>query len=277
MIKLLLLLSIPVLIAIIIIIRKLMRKSRHQQFMRAPFPQGWEDILEKVFPLYNRLPENLQAELKGKVQIFLDEKNFEGAVGFEISDEIQVSIAAQACFIILNRDVDVYPGLISIVVYPATYKHKGMDIAGVINDGEKSIAGESWGTDLIVLAWNQVVAGAGDINDGQNVVFHEFAHQLDAMDGDTDGIPVLDKGSSYESWIEVCGDEFAALVDELKTRKKLVMDRYGATNPAEFFAVATESFFERPVDMKKKHPKLYEQMKKYYKQNPVDYFDERGR
>ncbi len=218
-----------------------------------------------------------RAELRGKVHIFLDEKTFEGAGGLEMTDVIRVSIAAQACFLLLNRDVDIYPGLVSIVVYPASYKHADKPMAGVVGQGEVNVAGESWGTDLVVLAWNQVERGAKSLRDGHNVVFHEFAHQLDAADGDTDGIPVLEKGQSHDLWAMVCQEEFEELTANLDNNRKLVMDRYGATNPAEFFAVATESFFERPLEMREKHPELFEELKSYYHQDPLQYFDQRGR
>ncbi len=259
------------------LLRGVLRRRRHRELRALPFPREWEAILEEHFPLYGRLTPELQQDLQGKVQIFLDEKSFEGAGGFEVTDVERVSIAAQACFLLLNRrDDSVYPGLLSIVIYPSAYKHKGTEIPGVINDGEKRIAGESWGTDLVVLAWNQVERGAKSLHDGQNVVFHEFAHQLDAADGSTDGVPVLERGANYKTWALVCQKEYDALVDNLDNRKRLVFDRYGATNPAEFFAVATESFFERPVEMHKKHPELYAVMCDYYRQDPLKYFDSHG-
>ncbi|MBU1537177.1 zinc-dependent peptidase, partial [Myxococcota bacterium] len=231
MLRLVLVAGVVVTVFIVWMVHRAIKKARHQKLMVKPFPPEWEAILHSHFPLYDRLSPELQKELRGKVHIFLDEKNFEGAGGLELTDEIRVSIAAQACFLLLNRQAEVYPGLVTVVVYPSTYKHADRIIPGVVGDGGATVAGESWGTDLVVLAWNQVEKGAKNIHDGHNVVFHEFAHQLDAANGDTDGVPVLEKGSSHDMWAMVCQEEFNSLVDNLSNHKKLVMDRYGATNP----------------------------------------------
>jgi MtfA peptidase len=258
--------SIPLYFLITTVYKKISRKKITEK----PFPKEWLDILNKTFPLYKRLPEDLQIQLQKFVQIFINEKNFEGAGGLEMTDLIRVNIAAQACLLLLNRETDIYPHLVSIVVYPAVYKQKRQEIVGQISQ-EVTCAGESWGQGLVVLAWNRVLGGAKSMTDGHNVVFHEFAHQLDQLDGSADGVPTLDKSSGYNEWGQILGENYVELVEQLNKHKKTLIDSYGATNHAEFFAVSTEFFFEKPHDMENQHPDLYRVLKEYYKQDPVQY------
>jgi hypothetical protein len=223
-------------------------------------------IIEKNVPLYSRLPIDLQKQLEGLVNIFIAEKRFEGCGGQEITDEVKVTIAAQACMLILNRKTKFFPKLKTVIVYPETYIAK--------NQGQlapHARLGESWQNGPVVLAWNSVTGGAQNIHDGKNVVFHEFSHRLDQEDGSADGAPILENRSSYATWAKVLGAEFDVLRGKAKKYRKSVLNRYGATHPAEFFAVATEAFFEKPRQMKKKHPELYEELRSYYKLDPLDW------
>jgi MtfA peptidase len=255
----------------------LFKQRRRARLRAAPFPPVWATALDGL-PAYRALAPDDQRELRGHIQVFLDEKRFEGCAGLAITDEVRVSIAAQACMLLLHRETDYYPGLTSILVYPAGYvadsKRVGPD--GVVTEGAQPRLGESW-TGLnsrlsggpIVLSWRDVVAGAADIHDGHNVVFHEFAHQLDAESGAVDGAPALDRRSKYVAWARVLGREYQQLVEDLRRGHEPWLDAYGATNPAEFFAVLTEAFFEQPGRLKTRHPELYQQLADFYRQDPA--------
>jgi Mlc titration factor MtfA (ptsG expression regulator) len=248
----------------------LSKTERRARTREVPFPAGWSAILEKNVPIYDRLSEVDRGELRGLVQVFLAEKIFEGCGGLEITDEIKVTIAAQACLLLIRRETDVYPNLITILVYPTAYVSNMPQHGphGIVTEGPQGRLGEAWTSGVVVLSWDDVKRGAADVRDGQNVVFHEFAHQLDQEDGASDGAPVLPGRNLYTAWGRVLGAEYDELRKVAETGKKSVLDTYGATEPAEFFAVATEAFFEKPVQLKKKHPELYEELKLYYQQDP---------
>jgi Mlc titration factor MtfA (ptsG expression regulator) len=256
-----------ILIPVFFIGKKLSRLAKRKRLLAMPFPEQWVRIVRKNVPLYNRLPDSLKQQLHGLVNVFLAEKNFEGCRGLEITDEIKVTIAAQACMLLLNRKTSYFKKLHTILVYPHTYVAKTKSSNGVITiDGHSVRLGESWQFGPVVLAWDSVTGGAANVADAGNVVLHEFAHQLDQEDGAADGAPILEHRSSYLTWARVLSGEYEALRNRRGARS--VIDDYGATNPAEFFAVATETFFEKPGQMKKKHPELYEELKKYYKLDP---------
>lgn len=254
------------------------KKQQRAKLKAAPFPAHWSAIVERHFPLYARLPEEDRKELQGHIQVFLSEKRFEGCGGLEVTEEMKVCIAAQACLLLLHRDTDYYPGLRSILVYPSTYfvkttRHVG---AGIMEERHDSRLGEAWDSGAVVLAWDAVRAGAADPEDGHNVVFHEFAHQLDFEDGRTDGAPLLGaevpwyrRKNRYKAWARVLGVEYEKLRANVEAGGPSALDEYGATNPAEFFAVATEFFFERPREMQRRHPELYEELKRFYRQDPA--------
>ena len=256
--------------AVFLITKRLCRNARRKKLAAAPFPQAWQEIIETNIPLYKHLPEPLKGQLGSLVQIFLAEKSFEGCGGLEITDEIRVTIAAQACMLLLNRKTRYFRKLRAILVYPHTYAAKSVSSNGVTIIGRHSVRlGESWQNGPVVLAWNSVTGGAMNIKDGRNVVLHEFSHQLDQEDGAADGAPIFERRSSYATWARVLGGEYEAM--QKKKRRRSAMRKYGATNPAEFFAVATETFFEKPKQMHKKHPELYDELKDYYKLDPLEW------
>lgn len=246
---------------------------RLKRALSAPFPQHWVDILERNIQVYRSLPMPLRLQLRKLIKQFLHEKHFDGAGGLEITDEIRLTIAAEACMLILNRPTGVYPELKWIVVYPSAFvvHHEQMDDAGVVDPEPRDLLGESWGNGKVILAWDSVLRGAQNFVDGQNVVLHEFAHQLDDETGYTDGAPVLAGASSYRSWAQVFSREFEALHNRIRRGKPSLIDEYGATNPAEFFAVATETFFEKPTQMAKHHAELFEIMSRYYRVDPREW------
>jgi Mlc titration factor MtfA (ptsG expression regulator) len=248
-----------------------LRERRRRRLRAAPFAAGWRAIVEQRFPLFARLAPADQTELLGHIQVFLAEKKFEGCGGLEITDEIRVTIAAQACLLLLHREPHYYPRLVSILVYPHPYVARGTQRlpGGIVDESESGRLGESWVEDIVVLAWDAVRAGASDANDGHNVVLHEFAHQLDQEDGTSNGAPILEHRSQYVAWARILGTEFEELQRAAERGRPTDLDAYGATNPAEFFAVVSEAFFERPASLKKKHPELYAELQLFYRQDPL--------
>jgi Mlc titration factor MtfA (ptsG expression regulator) len=253
------------------------KRRRRQRLRETPLPPAWLRIIERNVPLYGRLAEADRRELLGHVQVFVAEKRFEGCGGLEITDEIRVTVAAQACLLLLRRDATYYPTLLSILVYPHAYVAREEEVTpdGVVHELPDVRIGESWERGEVVLAWDEVCEGAADIRDGYNVVLHEFAHQLDQEAGLTDGAPLLPRRSMYTSWARVLGAEYRKLQGDAARRCRTVLDPYGATSPAEFFAVATECFFEKPHDMRRTHPALYEELRRFYRQDPTAYHEAR--
>jgi len=252
-----------------------MRRLKERQRRKArerPFPPDWEDILRRTFPRYGRLSSADRAELRGHIQVFLAEKRFEGAAGQEITDEVRVTIAAQACLLLLHRTTNYYPGLYSIIVYPHEYvaAHHQRGERGTVDEGLQGRLGETSARGALVLSWDAAERGAGDVHDCRNVVFHEFAHQLDAQDGAFDGAPLLPEKSMVLAWARVLGEEFASLRESILRHRPTDLDPYGATNPAEFFAVVTECFFQRPRQLRAGHPALYDELRLFYRQDPAE-------
>jgi MtfA peptidase len=250
-------------------------RRRRAAIRRAAAPGEWRAFIEKNVPYVARLPPPDRDELMGHVQVFLAEKHFEGCGGLELTDEVRVTIAAQACILLLHRETDDYPNLVSILVYPTAYLvpggRRGAD--GVVTEDPEARLGESWARDVVVLAWDSVLSGAADIHDGHNVALHEFAHQLDQEDGHGDGVPILPQRSMYVAWARVLGHDFDQLGRDAQRSHGALLDRYGATNPAEFFAVATETFFEKSRQLRAKHPALYLQLQQFYRQDPAAFDD----
>lgn len=245
---------------------------RRKRIMSRPTNPAWKTIIQNNLAVYKFLPADLKQQLFDLMKVFIAEKNFEGCGGLEMTEEIKVTIAAQACVLMLNRKPSFYPNLDSILVYPSSYFAKDIDYlsfgAHVVHESFRM--GESWKHGIVVLAWDHVKRGALDMDDGHNVTFHEFAHQLDEEDDrHADGVPVLKRPSSYVTWARVFCKEFSKLKRDIGRNHETVIDEYGTTNPAEFFAVATESFFEKPKQLKQHNPALYKELKEYYNLDPV--------
>jgi Mlc titration factor MtfA (ptsG expression regulator) len=254
------------------------KKKRLEQLMKKPLPVAWQKIITENVPYSRCLPPGFQKIYHGLIRMFLEEKHFEGCDGLRITDEIRLTIAAQACILLLgqavgSRKFNLYPKLSSILVYPHAYvAHRSQRFPdGIVTESEEIRIGETWSKGSLVLAWDDVRQSAFDIHDGHNVVFHEFAHQLDYESGAAEGTPRLTDRSSYIAWARVLGREYEMLVKDIAHHRKTLLDDYGATNPAEFFAVTTEFFFEKPIQIKKRHPELYEQLKLFYNQDPASF------
>lgn len=257
------------------------RKERRRRRLRAvPFSKEWLKIIERNVAFFHRLSSADQTELLGHIQVFVAEKRFEGCASLNLTDEIVITIAAQACLLLLHRVSDYFPRLISILIYPSRYaaeEHRPIQ-EHVWEEGQTVRLGET-GRRLgsMVLAWDAAKFGASDPSDGKNLVLHEFAHQLDYENYSEDGVPALANRKEQLAWREVMRTEFASLRAAEQTGIPTLLDTYGATNPPEFFAVATEAFFERPCALRANHPKLYAEFQRYFQQDPVEYSAERTR
>jgi Mlc titration factor MtfA (ptsG expression regulator) len=252
------------------------RRRRRKHLRAQPFPGHWRAIIERNVALFARLPTPDQEELFGHVQVLLDEKHFEGCGGLELTDEIRVTVAAQAAMLLLHRDTDYYPRLTSILIYPTPYvvPDERPVGGGIWEEGDDVLLGHTGSRlNALVLAWDETLHGARNLADGTNVVFHEFAHQLDFEDNATDGTPLLGSRAQYASWARVLGADYERLRRAETDGTSTFLNQYGATNPAEFFAVATEFFFERPRELRARHAALYEELRSFYQQDPAEWAD----
>ena len=247
-------------------------KARRHRLLQQPLSPDHITILENRVPLYTRLPEALRETLQGCINCFLDEKVFVGCDGLEITDEIRLVIAANACMLLANRKMKRFPGFETILVYPHTYVARQVSYEGLVEIHEDSTrAGESWHRGPIVLSLTDVVRGSSNKQDGHNVVLHEFAHKLDEENRVMDGLPVLRESADYKDWAEVLTREYDQFLKRVKRGKNKVIDEYGAVSAPEFFAVATESFFEKSQQMKKRLPALYQQLQTFYGLDPAEW------
>lgn len=249
-------------------------KARHRaRLQQRPFPDDWERILRRRVPLVRQMPADLQAQLKAHVQVFLAEKAFIGCEGQHITDDVRVTIAAQACLLLLNRPTDYYPNLRQILVYPRAFRvrHAHPDESGVVHVDREWRAGESWDEGQVILAWDETRESARITDDAFNVVLHEFAHQLDAENGLTNGAPELGSAHRHARWAEVMHAAFVQLQLQAEHEEDTVLDPYGASAPAEFFAVATEAFFERARELAEKEPALYAELAGFYQVDPASW------
>lgn len=247
-------------------VRKVLRQKRRRELMLLRLSDDARQSLSRDFPLFSRLPEPLCDELEGLIHVFIDEKYFEACGGLpEVTPHMRCVIAAQACLLLVNRKHDFYRKLRSILLYPSAYTAKNE------HGGEDVRLGESWNSGSVILAWDSVVSGGRDEKDGHHVTLHEFAHQLDQVDGAADGVPELSNIGCYREWASVFSSAFSRFQVKLDKGRRTVIDPYGATNPAEFFAVLTETFYEKPKQLKKNYPKVYEQLCSYYAVDPTEW------
>jgi len=243
---------------------------QRRRVMTRAFPAPWQQILHDNLPYYARLPENLRQRLQQRILWFLHEKTFVACGGLQLSDEMRITIAAEACLLTLHQTGNDYARLRFIYLYPSAYKAANREVtaAGVVSEHTQHRLGESWHDGKVVLSWDDVSRGSSNFGDGENVVLHEFAHQLDQASGDSNGAPLLRSAQSYQQWAKVLAHEFEALQQDARHGHRSTMKHYGATNPAEFFAVATEHFYEQPEAMQQQHPQLFQQLQTYYGLDP---------
>lgn len=262
----------------------LLPKLRLRRALARPLAPPLVAILERNLAQYARMDDSERQRLQRLVQQFLHEKSFVGCAGLELTDEMRVTIAGQACLLVLGRSGDaghggpaaLYPSLHAVLVYPGAFlvPRREVDVAGVVTEQRQDLLGESWGDGRVILSWDHVRRAGSDQSPDHNVVLHEFAHQLDSESGSTNGAPYLGSTERYRSWSEVLSRHYDALRRDAMWGQRGVLDHYGASSPAEFFAVATESFFEQPWEMSARHPDLYEEFRKYFRLDPRNWATE---
>jgi len=250
-----------------------LKDRRRRKFIAAPFPGLWENIIRKNVAHYHLLADDERAHLRALVQVFIAEKTWEGAGGLELTDEIRLTISAQACLLLLGLTHDYYRNVESIIVYPfavvPTRSRPGFFENAVAPVGaEHPILGQAFLRGPVIIIWDAALSGGRHPEHGHNVIFHEFSHKLDMLDGGADGTPPLRNRTEYRDWVEICSREFARLKQDALAGRKSFLDPYGATNEAEFFAVATEQFFDQPQLMLERAPDLYRVLRQYYNQDP---------
>jgi hypothetical protein len=249
-----------------------LRNRRRRALLREPFPQPWKDLLEENVRSYRRLTAAEQGRVRDYVQIFAAEKHWEGCGGQQITDEVRVTVAGLVAILVLGLEAEYFDHVLSILVYPDAYVARASTGAGpgVIIEGDSARQGEAWYRGPVILSWSDVLAGGLERVHGRNLVFHEFAHQLDMLNGRrADGVPPLETAAQAERWTKVVGEHYRELVHDCSRGHAALLDCYGATSPAEFFAVATETFFQRPSAMQHRHPELYACLREFYRQDPV--------
>jgi Mlc titration factor MtfA (ptsG expression regulator) len=247
------------------------KRRRRKRLREQPFPLDWRAILGTNAPYYSILPPVDQRELEGHIAVFIAEKNFEGCGDLKITNEIRVTIAAHACILLLHRETDYYPRLDSILVYPRPFfaETATRGPGKTYIKGRESRVGESWCTGAVIFAWSDVTRSIRHRDEGHNVLFHEFAHQLDSENFVSDGFPIMDEEEIAEEWSEAFSNAYEQFLDDVEQGHETIIDEYGAESPPEFFAVLTETFFELPVELSEDYPELYEAMKHYFRQDPA--------
>jgi len=252
---------------------------RRRRAAAQPFPAQWHQLLLETMVLYRRLPGELRTKLQRLILIFLDEKRFYGCDGLSVTETMRVVIAAHACLLVLNRGMSHYDRLQSILIYPSVYRtHEEIyDLGGVYSRHPTERLGESWHEGRVILSWMDVLDDARALHPGENVTLHEFSHQLDQINGDADGLPILTQQQSIQEWAAVFEAEFRDLRENMDENEALQenepLHEYGGENPAEFFAVATEAFFTNPGDLKQERPHLYDQLRAFYLMDPAAWPD----
>lgn len=237
------------------------QKKRRLKALSKAGPLSEEDrgYLKDHFDLWKEMPEELRKRAEPIVQVLIAEKNFEACGDLsEVTREMKVVIMAQAALLLVGRDHRLFSKLRTVLIYPGAFS------GGREGEEESVRLGESWESGSVILSWRSVQRGGEDERDGRNVVIHEFTHQLDQENRHADGLPELDDRSAIGNWAHTFSSAYEDFCKDLDKGRKTVMDPYGATNPAEFFAVATETFFEKAKQLNRDYPRLYGELKEYY-------------
>jgi len=228
-------------------------------------------VVARHVPLAQKLPPQLRGKFEGKMQVFLHQIEFIGCAGLEVTEEMRLSIAAQACLLVANNDAW-YKTLRTILIYPGAFKSRRSEHDGfVVTERETVRLGESWARGPVILSWAHAREGALDDTDGHNVVFHEFAHQIDDLSRQPENAALLDKGQDFADWQRVFADAFLRHVENVRTGQRTVLDAYGAESPTEFFAVSVEVFFERPALLCQTEPAVYRHLSELFRLDPKDW------
>jgi Mlc titration factor MtfA (ptsG expression regulator) len=248
-----------------------LRQRRRRKLLAQPFPAEWLTYLQANVALYRGLSDAEQVRLRVDLRVFLAEKEWVGCNGLEMTDEIKVTVAALACLLLLAIEHDYFSRVQSILVYPSGFCVPNQEIIGdnTVLEGEGAHLGEAHYRGPVILSWDEILHDARHPGAGRNLVIHEFAHQLDMLDGEVDGTPPLRSRKDYRRWNKVMTAEYNQLLAEAKFGRPTLLDQYGTTNVGEFFAVATECFFDRPVELAEEHPRLYALLRDYFGQDPA--------
>jgi Mlc titration factor MtfA (ptsG expression regulator) len=250
-------------------------RRRRRKAREAPFPPAWRALLTDRVAHWCFLDDAERERLESLIKVFLADKEFEGARGTKVAEDVKVTIAAQACLLLLGLEAGAYyyRDVHSIIVYPSTVVRRGPHasavLSGAVTEAPAALLGEARLHGPVLIVWDQALAQARHPERGHNVVYHEFAHKIDMVDGSADGTPPQRDRSSSRRWVEVLTMEFAALRQRADEGKPTLLDPYGATNSAEFFAVATEAFFDMPMSLQQQHPELYAVLADFYHQDPA--------
>lgn len=234
-------------------------------------PSSWLEILAENFAPFAELPDDKKSRLTDDMRIFIAEKEWEGCGGLELTDEMRVTVAAHACRLVLGLDMDYYRQVLSILIYPTGYKVREQVPlgGGMVLEGTGERLGEAHHRGPVLLAWGDVLEAARNPGRGENLVYHEFAHKIDMLNGAADGVPPIDNVDLVNRWLRVLPAELNRLRRDSEAGRPTLLDPYGATNEAEFFAVATECFFDLPDEMEVQHPRLYDLWREFYHQDPA--------
>jgi Mlc titration factor MtfA (ptsG expression regulator) len=261
-------------VLVALVVPPLLRRRRRRQALSQPLDPALQPILERNVQAVQSLPAALRRRLEGLINIFLEEKEFVGCNGQAITDEIRITIAAQACLLLLGRPGHVYDELQSILVYPSGFwvedEVEGED--GVVTRRRRELSGEAWDSHRIILSWEDIEETAQAPADGYNVVLHEFAHYLDA-----EGLGLAparaNPARSLDAWLAGLRQQYALFVQAVAQDAPVFLDPYAAEDEAEFFAVATEDFIERPVDFRAAQAEHYNLMREFYGIDPAAWRD----
>lgn len=246
------------------------RSWRRERELKQPFPKAWRKHLQSSVPLYRQLSTPLQKVLREQIQLFIAEKNFYGCDGFEVDDRVRVAIAGHACLLTVMRSYTDYDEVRSILVYPDVYRVQAPERDGMVVSVSNQVrAGEASSMGQVVLAWAECESGAMQAKSAHNVILHEFAHQLDYLDGSADGAPPL-SGEQADEWQQTMTIAYDNLRHSLRHQRKSWLDPYGATKPAEFFAVLTETFYQQPQHLKEQQPAVYDLLRQFYRIDPEE-------
>ncbi|MBA2539777.1 MAG: zinc-dependent peptidase [Deltaproteobacteria bacterium] len=242
---------------------------RRKKLEEAPFPAEWQAHLDSNVVMAARLDVAMQERLRDLTAVFIDEKGWEGCGGLEMTDEVRVTVAAQACLLLLGREHSLYEDVETILVYPSTMMAPGRRDGHVVHEEGVAILGQAHGNGgPVILAWDDVLEGGREVGE-RNVVIHEFAHKIDMVDGAVDGTPPLPDRAARETWARVCSEAFLELQQRVEAGKRTFIDEYGATNEAEFFAVASEHYWCQPKKLERNEPELFELLRAFYQFDPV--------
>ena len=226
----------------------------------------WEQTLESL-PFMDGLTADERGRLRDTVILFLHDKSIRGAGGLKIDDGMRLMIAAQACILVLNLDIDFFRGWVEVIVYPDEFVPtiEYTDDDGIVHVDREARAGEAWLQGPVILSWADVAPAT----EGVNVVIHEFAHKLDMLNGDANGFPPLHAGMDRRVWAAAFSAAYADFCRRVDADEDVAIDPYAAESPGEFFAVVSEAFFDLPQAVLEAYPQIYAQLRDFYRQDPA--------